>query len=578
MKLSSLAFNKRLLIFGLVLAMILLIILGRLIQLQIHLTMSLFQRSQRNFTRFETVASPRGNIVDCNGKLLATNRPVIAVYWQGAGNKHLSDEQLHLIKSVETIAQKKFSLSLIAEAERLHKKTVLMHDISNETLSRLAEQFPNNPQILLATQFKRFYPHGTLASHLLGYICVTYDEQGTMGLEKLLNDALKGIPGELTRMINSTGKHLEEKETKKALAGQTINSTIDLEKQKIAEAVFPEGYAGALLVMHPRTGSIEALVSRPTFNPNIFLKPISTEEWQKLQEDKPFLNRAFNAYPPASLFKLITLTAALESNLIHPEDRSFCTGALKFAGRDYHCNLRAGHGNLNLTEALAKSCNIPFFEIGKRINIDTLADYAHRFGLGMSTESIFPEKKGLIPTSSWKRKVKGEAWWPGETLSAAIGQTFLLATPIQLARLVSSIGEGYLVKPRILSSEPIERQELDVSSTTLQFIKQTMKEVTSEGTGQRLSSLKNFDIYAKTGTAQVKNLSHKNEFNKKDLEHAWYIAYLHYAHHDPFTLVILIEHAGSARIATRTAKQFALAYAHLMDTGTLLIDNSPSDI
>ena len=559
--------KKRLFFVVLIFLASIIIINARLIHLQINLTMKLFERGQKNFMRFENIASPRGNILDSNGSLLATNRPLVTLCWQGTGNRTLTKDQETTINLLSALIP--VDNAEIIAAERLSKKIAIHEDVSGELLSRLSEQFPNNPNVTFATTFKRFYPHGAIASHLLGYLCVTYDEQGTMGLEKVLDQDLKGIPGKLLRMINSTGKHLEEKEIKKALAGKDVITTINLEKQYIAETIFPPTYAGALIVMNPRTGSIEALVSRPAFDPNLFLQPLNISEWQKLQENQPFLNRAFNAYPPASLFKLVTISAALEHKLINPYDTWFCSGSIHFGGRDYHCNRHSGHGRLTLMEALAQSCNIPFFEIGKKISVDQLADYAHRFGLGIKTESVFPEKQGLIPTSSWKRQYKGEEWWPGETLSATIGQTFLLATPIQIARMVAGIFEGYLVKPRILMAEPIHKEKMTVSDETLKFLRQTMKMVTEEGTGHLLK-LNNVEIYAKTGTAQVSSLRQRRLYNdKKYLEHAWLLAHIKYKKHEPFVLVILLENAGSAKLATLTAVHFVQNYCHLIDSGIL---------
>ena len=154
----------------------------------------------------------------------------------------------------------------------------------------------------------------------------------------------------------------------------------------------------------------------------------------QLAEKHPFLNRAFNAcYPPGSLFKIVTLSAALENGYITPESYWFCNGLIEFAGREYHCSNKHGHGLLNTEQALAHSCNIMYFELAKRMNIDLLADYAHRYGLGLKTNVMFAEKEGLVPTNAWKRRVKKEKWWPGETLSAAIGQSYLLVTPLQIA-------------------------------------------------------------------------------------------------------------------------------------------------
>lgn len=238
MKLSPRYFNKRLTIILGLFFLCIIIICARLIHLQINLTNSFFQRSQKNFMRFEKIASPRGNILDSHGALLATNRPIVAMYWQGSGNKQLTTEQESALHFIEMIAEQPIDIPAALSAERLRKKIAIIEDLSGETLSRFAEQFPNHTNITFATTFKRFYPHGTIASHLLGYLCVTYDEQGTMGLEKVLDQDLKGIPGELLRMINSTGKHLEEKTNKKKHLQAAISSPLYILKNNILQKLF----------------------------------------------------------------------------------------------------------------------------------------------------------------------------------------------------------------------------------------------------------------------------------------------------------------------------------------------------
>ena len=220
-----------------------------------------------------------------------------------------------------------------------------------------------------------------------------------------------------TRYYYSLGRHLAQRELKKALAGKDITTTLDIEIQQMVELILPEDVVGTCIIMDPIDGSLLALVSRPHFDPTVFLGSLEQDEWASLQDKKPFLNRAFNAcYPPGSIFKLVTISAALEHKLIKSDSHWFCPGYVEFAQRRYWCSNKHGHGDLNTEQALAHSCNIPFFEIGKKISIDTLADYAHRFGLGQKTNIGFTEKEGLIPTSAWKKRVKGERWWPGETL------------------------------------------------------------------------------------------------------------------------------------------------------------------
>jgi penicillin-binding protein 2 len=523
---------------------------------------------KRNFIRYEKIMSPRGNIFDCKGNLLATNRPVFALYWVGTGKRSLDEDQRSVLQLLETIFTTSFTPSTLTSAERTYKQFLLIEDIPFEALSKLVEQLPHHKNLLITSHFKRYYPYNSLASQTIGYLgALQTDWQGKMGLEKVCDEQLKGAEGQLLKTINSIGKHLDQQEVKKALAGSDIHCTMDLVLQEIAEAVFPEDYAGVLLLMDPQNGALKVMVSRPGFDPNTFLTKISSQRWEDMQYNNPFINRIFDAcYPPASLFKLVTIAAALETQLITPDDTWFCQGAVIFADRPYHCSNRYGHGKLSLIDALGCSCNVPFFEMGKRLKIDTLAHYASLFGLGTKTESIFPEKIGLIPSTHWKRTVKKERWWAGETLSATIGQISLV-TPIQIVRMISAICQGYLVKPRILLNEEIEITPLDIMPTTQAFLKKCMKRVIEQG-GSAYQKLRKFSktmkLYAKTGTAQTASLAYSKD-NPLMLEHAWFAVYFIDQNNQPHTLVIVIERAGSSRVAVSVAEQFLKKYQELIE-------------
>lgn len=542
--------------------LLLFVIVLRLIYLQIYLNDLFFSKAQKNFLRIEHVSAPRGNIIDENGVLLATNRPITYLMWQGTGKKNFDDDQITTLTALATIFNVPFLENAeLLTAEKRNQSYTLMRSLTFDQLSKVIEQFPHHPNLKLITHYERYYPHNTIASHILGYLGgIDLEITGKMGLEKLYEESLKGIPGKRLKKINSRGHQLAQEEINRALAGHTLHTTINFSLQKIVEELFPLDFAGTVIIMDPKNGGIQALISRPHFDPNIFLNPLDAQTWAELQINNPFLNRACNAcYPPASLFKLITFAAALETRLITPEQTWYCCGYTTFAGRQYHCHCHEGHGALNTREALAKSCNIPPFEIGKRIKIDTLADYAHRFGLGKSTNSPFPEKQGIVPSTRWKRLVKHEAWWAGETLSAAIGQSFTLVTPIQIACMISAIGEGYLVTPRILIDQPIEKRPLEISELTRNFLKKSMQSVIAQGTGQTLNRLHDMVIYAKTGTAQTSSLE-KRDHGKQYQEHAWFVAYIHYKNYAPMTLVILIEHARSSSVATALAKKILMRY------------------
>lgn len=535
----------------------------RLFHLQVHQADELYLKSKKNYTRIEKIASPRGNIVDTHGQLLATNRPIHILHWQGTGNKKLSEEQQKTIALLYTILDTPCTDELvhaIQHAERHNVSCTIAQDLTFEQLSQIAEQCTHNKNIRIENTFKRHYPHQTLACHIVGYLGQIHcDPIGKMGIEKVLEEKLKGQKGEIEKTINSIGKSLSERLLKQAQAGTDIHTTLDLALQKIAEQAFPIDKAGTIIIMDPKNGALRAIFSRPAFDPSLFLQSIQKEQWYELIEKKAFLNRAFDAcYPPASIFKLVTVSAALEKGIVSPDSHVFCSGSYQFGSTKQWCHQHLGHGTLSVKQALAHSCNILFYHIGKQISIDTLADYAHRFGLGQRTNGLFPEAEGLIPNSSWKLKYKHERWWPGETLSAAIGQSYLLVTPIQIARMIGSIFEGYLATPRIIEEEEVHTTPLMIRPSTREFLKSSMRAVITMGTGIRLSHIKHVEIYAKTGTAQTSSLSLRDQ-NDAYLEHAWFVAYFTHKK-DPLVLVILVENAGASRVAANIAHECIIKY------------------
>lgn len=542
----------------------------RLVQLQIINQHDYHHLCQQNYTRFKKVPPIRGNILDCNGHPLATNRPVISLYWSGTGNYKLTPQQLETLATLESITRYTFLTSMIekiAKAERTLTMIQLIPEMSLKHLAQIMEIFPEHKNITVKNHFKRFYPYKTWASHILGHIGqADFNVIGKMGLEKIAHPLLQGQHGQIITTINSKGTYIAQQELQSAMAGQDIVTTIDLNLQAIVEHLFPQEYAGTVIVMDPKTGDLKAIASYPNFDPTLFVDSIDKKKWEHIQDKKPFINRAFNAcYPPASIFKLVTISAALELGLVNLDDQIDCKGYYLFKKRPYYCARRYGHGSLNLTESVAKSCNIVFFQIGQQIHIDQLAGYAYKFGLGQKTGIIFPEHIGLVPTTSWKLQEKGEPWWPGETLSAAIGQSYILVPPIQISCLIGSIFQGYRVRPRILKYEPIEQYPLDILKSTRTFLKKSMKSVVKFGTGKNVSEIEDIKIYAKTGTAQITSLlKMKKNPQKQHLEHAWFVAYFQYKDCDPLVLTVLIEHAGSSKSAVTFAKRFLMSYRSLM--------------
>lgn len=568
--LSHITINKKILFLLLGALTAFMLIFVRLIYLQIYCGEYFASRSEKNFIRYTSIVSPRGNIRDVHGNLLATNRPMTTMYWHGTGNNSFSHEQLELLQTIETITGITLISGDIYNAilmhERRGKRIALIKDIDVGLLSKLVELFPNHENIFIDTHFKRFYPYNGCCSHLVGYLGnMGTLAHGRFGLEKVCNDDLSGKDGSVRHVVNSVGKCISQTELEKALMGNDIQTTIDIDLQLLCEKVFPENRSGTFILFNPVDGAIVSLVSRPDFDPNIFLNPISHEMWQGLQDNNPFLNRAFDAsYPSGSIFKLVTISAALETGLIEQNALWDCKGYTLFGKRKYWCARRSGHGEISIKKAVAESCNTLFFEIGKKIDIDILADYAYKFGLGKKTNILFPEKIGLVPSREWKFDYKGERWWPGETLSVTIGQSFLLVTPIQIACMVASIFTRYLVAPRLLVNEPVMTTLLDIKPETIDFLKKSMKSVVKRGTGRSVHKVKDIKIYAKTSTAQTSDFS-KRKLDEKYLEHGWFVGHFQYKEYDPLVIVILVERVGAAQVATTIAKNFLLEYKKYMD-------------
>lgn len=544
------------------------VIVLRLFYLQVDQWSNYAQMGEKNFLRTEIICPPRGNFIDSNGVILASNKPVFDLYWEGSGIKNLSLTQLEFIKKVDQILESNFyqdedKLKSISFAEKYTRRLLLKSDLSFDQLCKISEQCSNCSNLVIINRFRRVYPYNNLASHILGYLarqdqCQTV---GLTGLEKVFEQDLKGEKGYILNMINSRGIKLDKKYYKDAKAGKDLILNLDLNLQKIAESIYPEGESGAFVIMDPEDGAIKVFLSYPNFDPNIFLNGISQQDWQeKLAYNNPLINRVTSAvYPPASTFKIVTLTAGIEEGVITTESNFNCHGYEFFCGRKYHCVKHSGHGNLTAKQALAYSCNIPCFKIAQKIKINQVADYAFRFGLGKKTGFLLPEKEGLIPTYEWKQNVKKEKWWKGETLSTCIGQTYTLVTPLQIARMIASISSGYLVRPRILKEEDVVKDDLKISRKTLTFLKNAMHEATIYGSARLLGYLSDFEVYAKTGTAQTSSLT-REKISKKQYEHAWIACNFSYKRQKPLTMLILIENMGSSTPAIQLAYKFLKEY------------------
>jgi penicillin-binding protein 2 len=555
----------------------LVLILARLFYLQIDKQGIFATLGERNFLRMEVIAPLRGDVYDRHHQLLAANRPVYDVSWHNISDAPMTEEDKILLETLSDLlginlddGDKRQQLQF---CHRFARRFLLKEDVTFEQLCKISEQCMHAPHVVITNRFKRLYPHQSLGCHVLGYLN-RIENVGKSGIEYHFDQQLQGEQGYAMHMINATGKTLMKKIHTHAKAGTDITLTIDLQMQQLAEGLFSPDQAGAVIVMDPATGALRALASYPTFDPNAFLSPLSDDEWTRLAINNPLMNRATSAlYPPASTFKLVSMTAGLEDKLIDTNTDVFCTGHIEYGGRKYHCIRRTGHGALTPKEALSVSCNIPLFNLARKISVDRVAWYADLFGLGQKTDLSLPEKAGLVPTRAWKRQVLGERWWTGETLSICIGQGYTLVTPLQIARMVSAVCAGNLVKPRLLEQEPVVHSPLPVSNETLSFLRSGMKGTVQMGSAQRLKYIRGFEVGAKTGTAQTCSLSTEQVY-KHQLEHAWFCGFFTYEHQDPLVLVILLENAGSSRYAVDMADRFLRGYRALLGGEGSLVSSS----
>lgn len=568
-------FKIKIVLIGLFLGII--VIFLRLYHLQVHEQQNLRILGKKNCIKTETIPPLRGNFFDAKQILLAANRPVFDLYWQGPGKTWVPETCQPVLDKIHHILGPDRINTEIGGLRFAHKhglRSLLKNDLSFDELCKISEQCSDCGFLLIKNRFDRIYPYKTLASHLLGYLSRS-EKIGCSGLEQAFEGELKGQPGRVHATTDSVGRQMNTETVQQSQPGTDLQLTLDFELQSVAESLFQPGQSGAFILMDADTGALKVFLSYPNFDPNMFLGQISEETWNTtMNTNNPLLNRITRAqYPPSSIFKLATFAAALDEGLIAAETQVFCRGYVEFRGRKYFCKRRTGHGFLPAVDGLATSCNVHCFEIAKMIKIDTLADYARRFGLGEKTNFLLPEKTGLIPTSAWKKQVKKEAWWAGETLSASIGQSYLLVTPLQIARMIAGVATGKLVKPRALAGEAIEVQPLEISSRALNFLRGGMKKGVQTGTARRLGYLQDFDCYAKTGTAQTVSLSiEKTE--RKYFEHAWLASFFKYKDDAPMVLIVLLEHSETSAVAVELGAKFLRAYRHIREFDT---NRSPQD-
>jgi penicillin-binding protein 2 len=573
------------------------ILLIRLAYLQIIRGTEFKQKSENNSVRFRNIKPLRGLIMDRNGIVLVDNKPSFDVIYMPNKNKvnELSVEklkQLYQSKSIDF----SYDQSLLKNAKP-YLPVKLDKNVNMEIVSLVETNALNLPGIYIDISPIRLYLDGEILAPVIGYTGEISKEEmekkdfkyaygdvsGKHGLERFFDESIRGRRGAELVEVNVYGKEIKNLGRIDPVSGYNMVLTIDADLQKAAWQAI-EGKAGSAVVMDPRDGAVLAMVSSPSFDPNLFYEGISSDEWSQLQNNPyaPLSNKAISGqYPPGSTYKLIVAAAALEEGIISPDTKIFCNGFFVLGNRTYRCWKKGGHGYVNLHQAIVGSCDVYFYTVGKMLGVDKISEYAKRFGLGELAGIDLPnEKKGLVPTKEWKLKRKKEVWQMGETISISIGQGFNLLTTLQLANAFGAFANGgtlwrpYLVK-KIESDDkkiykkfsPVKKGELNLSAKTLEILNDALRGVVNEpgGTGQN-AKLSGVEVCGKTGTSQVLGLPADEKARRRKIlgafqkDHALFVCYAPSKSPEIAVAVILENAGGGGAVAAPVARKILSAY------------------
>lgn len=484
--------------------------------------------AESNRIQLQLIPPRRGWMVDRSGKPLALNRP---------------DFQLQLIPELVhdmpgTIARVAQLLDLPPdEITRIQEEVgekagfqpvMVAHDLDWNQFAAINVRLTDLPGVQPIRGYARVYPEGPAVAHLLGYVGAARAEQyqetrdpllifpgfklGKDGLEKTLDQKLIGKAGAARVEVNARGRPLRDLDTLPATAGETVRLTVDAGLQYYAARRLGDN-SGSVVILDCASGDILAMTSMPAYDPNAFSEGIRTGMWNALREDDhlPLLNKSLQGlYPPGSTFKPVTALALLEHG-VAPTDAVVCTGKYQVGSSTFHCWKRGGHGVVSLHSAIAHSCDTYFYHFGRKIGIDNIADMARRLGLGAEYDlPVASQRYGTVPDSQWKMKKYGKAWLEGETLSAAIGQGYVLANPLQLAVMSSRLASGRALNPSLLLGEKRpQEQPLGIDPEHIQLVRDGMNAVVNEGgtaAGARMR-IEGIQMAGKSGTAQVRRIT-----------------------------------------------------------------------
>ncbi|HEX5285034.1 MAG TPA: penicillin-binding protein 2 [Bryocella sp.] len=547
--------------------------------------------AEQNRIRKVPVLAPRGRIFDREGRIIVDNYPSVSCFLLREGQAHLSDD-LPLIASGlhMTVEQIQSTIRHYQSAPK-YQPIPLKQDITPDEQAFIAAHRDDLPELETLDEQRRLYPDNGFMAHVIGYVGEVSeadlnnskyafyspgDVVGKSGIEEAYDEILRGTDGSRDVIVNSHGKEVGVLGQEMAKPGMDLRLTIDLDLQKAAERAL-EGKTGAIVAMDPHTGEILAMVSRPTFDPNQFAVRLSHAYWQSIitNPDHPLMNKAIQAQlAPGSTFKVIMTLAGLQENAaqnMHVE----CNGGATFYGHFFACDKH--HGMVDIHSALPYSCDTFYYTLANKLGIDTIAKYAESVGIGEKTGVDIPdEAAGVMPSTEWKLKTQHDKWYAGETISVGIGQGAIEVTPLQLARALSGIASGgvlrrpHLVFPNELTAEQLSaiqnsypgsgNKTIPLTPENWETITDDMANVTQSPIGTAAEArLEGVDFAGKTGTAQVVGHDTKLAHGHNTIPNAWFVGIAPRRNPD-IVVAVLWEHGNWGNNSAKLAAQVINAY------------------
>jgi penicillin-binding protein 2 len=557
--------------------------------------------SENNRIRIKRMPGTRGMILDRTGQLLVDSRPSFDLIFVP---EDADDPQNTLRLLAGYLGRDEKDLLTILEENKKRpafEELLLGRDVDWPTVVAVESHQLDLPGVTLRARPRRSYADGPVGSHVLGYLgeigsrqlqllkeqgYTLGDEIGQYGLERQWEELLRGQSGGQQVEVDALGRRMRVLHEVPDVPGYTVHLTLDQQLQETAFQALKDK-EGTIVALDVHTGAILAMVSTPAFDPNIFARGIKAEEWRGLIKDRlrPLSNRATQGqYPPGSTFKIIMAIAGLEEGVLQPEAAISDPGFYNFGNRAFRDWKKGGHGSVDLHKAIVQSCDVYFYQLGPRLGVDRIAKWARAFGLGeKSGVALDDERSGLIPDTEWKRKRYRQPWFPGETVSIAIGQGYVTVTPLQLANMMAAVANGgTLYRPRIVNKVvsvdgttvreygPEKIRRIDIKPTTLERVRSALADVVSGpgGTGAAARSTL-VGIAGKTGTAQVVEMkgayvkSEQQAYFSRD--HAWFVSYAP-AQNPQIAVAVLVEHGGhGGSAAAPMAKQVIEKYIELQN-------------